>query len=775
MILNANFDDADPIDEIIFNLPAGQSTIELGFGELLISDSVTITGPGVTIDAQDGTDRVFGTGDGHRIFQIVGNSEVTLTGLTLTGGDVSPSEYFPTGGAILANDEFNNDHISLTLNGMVLEGNYAEQGGAIQMGVDMSEAVSSLQINGSTLTGNESEDLGGAVVVAASAATFFETIVSDNTVRFVSPTRGTSSPDLGSGGGVAVVSGLSTTTFISSVVTNNTSGHHGGGVYTQNSGPGKELVILDSSIYGNTAQFDGGGVYHCPKAGGDFMMANTTVSENATTAIDGRGGGVFLGAESRTDFTSIFNAFINNTTVARNTSKYGGGVYGYIGLGEFGNPASIDLTMHNSIVALNQDHSQQPNDLDAEFVVPTSGVQDAQLFETDSSHNLLGAVSSVLSAELLLAENNLKNQTQTELWLGALGYYGGFHPDFYTVPLRDGSNAIDAGDNSQANNPSDNNSALLYDQRGGDGLGGVADYPRRYDWTGGGTASDPTVDIGAFELQPAAPRVTNVKLLSLNGEAGEYDYDTEIDNGAPGVTGTQLIAALVAGADAIEVWFDEKVNLDANSLQINRISEFNSVGSEFDTSSVPTFSQQQEGSEWVGLWEFSDDFSMAQYLITLEDSITALDGAPLDGEWVNPASISTTNSAVSVFPSGDGVAGGDFAFAFTNLFSLGDNNIGDNELTALLGNWGSTGVTGGATDGDFDGNGSVGDGDLTLLLNNWGFDLTKLRIADENGDFVVDGSDNLTQLDADQNGTANEAVDAAILQLQQGLEFKYAF
>jgi hypothetical protein len=60
-----------------------------------ITESVTITGPGadqLTIDAGDGADNTFATGDGYRIFDIDdgdNNNEidVTLSEMTLTGGD----------------------------------------------------------------------------------------------------------------------------------------------------------------------------------------------------------------------------------------------------------------------------------------------------------------------------------------------------------------------------------------------------------------------------------------------------------------------------------------------------------------------------------------------------------------------------------------------------------------------------------------------------------------------------------------------------------------
>jgi hypothetical protein len=62
-------------------------------GELKLLKSMTITGPSASllkIDAGNGTDNLFNTGDGFRIFNVDDSaagtdSPVTLLGLTLTG------------------------------------------------------------------------------------------------------------------------------------------------------------------------------------------------------------------------------------------------------------------------------------------------------------------------------------------------------------------------------------------------------------------------------------------------------------------------------------------------------------------------------------------------------------------------------------------------------------------------------------------------------------------------------------------------------------------
>jgi hypothetical protein len=99
------------LDTIEFASGLSGATIDLTQGELSISQSVTIDASmlqdGITIDAGNGADSMFGTGDGTRIFNITGGSStlVTLNGLTLTGGDVTVDGGGMTGnggGAILS-------------------------------------------------------------------------------------------------------------------------------------------------------------------------------------------------------------------------------------------------------------------------------------------------------------------------------------------------------------------------------------------------------------------------------------------------------------------------------------------------------------------------------------------------------------------------------------------------------------------------------------------------------------------------------------------------
>ena len=107
---------AGVVDTIRFDpalTSSGAATIRLTHGELAITDSVTIDGPGanlLTIDASgnDPTPDV-NNGDGSRVFDVddgdgVASIDVAISGLRLAGGDVAGR-----GGAI-----FSRENVSLT-------------------------------------------------------------------------------------------------------------------------------------------------------------------------------------------------------------------------------------------------------------------------------------------------------------------------------------------------------------------------------------------------------------------------------------------------------------------------------------------------------------------------------------------------------------------------------------------------------------------------------------------------------------------------------------
>ena len=176
-ILDANA--APGADEIEFDA-AAVGRISL-VGELAITDSLTINGPGpslLTIDANEQS-RVFNIDDGNDLWHV----EVTIDGVTVTGGLTTDE-----GGGI-------RDHENLTVINSTLSGNTADsRGGGIYAFGDVSVTNSTisdntaggagggihirgdLTLNNSEISGNESDDAGGGVFVRGDATVTNSTI-----------------------------------------------------------------------------------------------------------------------------------------------------------------------------------------------------------------------------------------------------------------------------------------------------------------------------------------------------------------------------------------------------------------------------------------------------------------------------------------------------------------------------------------------------------------------------------------------------------------------
>jgi hypothetical protein len=202
-------------DTIVFAPSLNNPTITLTSGQLLITQSLTIDGPGVTISGNSAS-RVFevdakqsGTG-----------SKVTLSGLTITSGVAHDGM---GGGAIENRSE-------LTVNNCTLTGNSAPglRGGAI---VNLGR---SMTVSGCTLSGN-SAARGGAIHTPNAGATVIDCTISGNTAA--------------QGGGIS--NGVGGLTVDHCIISGNVATTWGGGIDT---GPYGPVTVKDhSTITGNTA------------------------------------------------------------------------------------------------------------------------------------------------------------------------------------------------------------------------------------------------------------------------------------------------------------------------------------------------------------------------------------------------------------------------------------------------------------------------------------------------------------------------------------------
>jgi CSLREA domain-containing protein len=479
----------------------GPAVILLTRGDLAITDSLTVTGPGaalLSIDASGNKVRSQ-SGKGSRVFSIDDGDATTkltisMSGLTLTGGDLTDS-----GGAILS-------HENLTVADSVIRDNFAGTGGGIH-------SAAPLTLINCTVSGNTAANSGGAILNgyanttatgcsitgnsalqgdgggirsygSNSVITLYNSVLSDNsavegfgggiyTYGRVTFNDGVVARNVSQGGGGVLALGPITVT--NSVIAHNTSTlYAGGGLQAHGS-----LNVVGSTIIANSANaWHGGGII----AQGAVSVTNSTLSENS--ALEG-GALYYSGASSVTIAFSTITA-----NVATSPSGRAGGIF-------FGGSSLNSLNLNGSIVAANSGPfgpdvfagASAKTNITYCLIGDKSGTPfvEAPVGSADAKGNLIGGpVHGVIDPKL-----------------GPIAYNGG--PTFLdgskllTRALLPGSPAINAGDPAAVAGVG---SVPLHDQRG----------------IGFHRVRDGRIDIGAFELQPIGPALP-----------GDYNDDYVVD------------------------------------------------------------------------------------------------------------------------------------------------------------------------------------------------------------------------------------------------------
>jgi CSLREA domain-containing protein len=303
----------------------GPATILLTHGELKITDSLAIAGPGtelLTIDAS-GSDPTsdMNNGDGSRVFNLDDSANslanVSIRGLALTGGDVSP-----IGGAILSAE-------NLELQGVSIIGNFAQEGAAVYslfgnlvishsrvadnvagksvIYVRISNESSQFELVDSFVNGNRASDSRGSVVQFAGATgvggaihqgtvTITDSSLSDNQI-------GTSATANAARGSV-VSAGSVELHVIASTISGNA-----GATGIRFEGTGRSLLVADSAIESNR-----GGIY---SLGADKLQIH------ATTVVGNGQTGIMVPAFP---FVQTQLVEILDSTISGNTGRSAGGV-----------------------------------------------------------------------------------------------------------------------------------------------------------------------------------------------------------------------------------------------------------------------------------------------------------------------------------------------------------------------------------------------------------------------------------------------------------------
>lgn len=246
IVTNTNDSGSDTLRQAVYDSP---SNTTITFAPNLSGQTITIhggelsIGKNLTIDASSLPEGITINVSGQkRIFHIQPNNEVSMVGLTLTGG-IASGNGFPNdvGGAIY------NEQASLKLTGCTLFDNSATFGGAIYSDGDSGSVT--LRLSQCTISDNSASESGGAIY---------------------------SNGDFGS----ANLS-LSTCTL-----SGNSASNSGGGIYS-NGLEGSAITSLSAcTLSNNTANF-GGGVFSHGTSGSAPLSLNNTILAGNTAAISG--------------------------------------------------------------------------------------------------------------------------------------------------------------------------------------------------------------------------------------------------------------------------------------------------------------------------------------------------------------------------------------------------------------------------------------------------------------------------------------------------------
>ena len=260
----------DTIDFAAGLTAGGPATILLTQGELRITDSLTITGPGadlLTIDASgnDSTPTV-NDGKGSRVFNIddgtFSRTSVSIAALRVTGGDMSGS-----GGAIFSVE-------NLHLSDMVVDLNAGSFSIIYSTGM--------LTIDRSRVVDNQASGITGAAVILAADLAVHNSHISGN-----------------SGAGINTAGD---TLVTDTVLSNN--GSEGLIIKTS-----KAVQVFRSTISGNRSEH--GGIRINTSDGGTVLLSDSTISGNTGTGSQG-GGGAHISATLGTTVTIDRCKFIEN-------------------------------------------------------------------------------------------------------------------------------------------------------------------------------------------------------------------------------------------------------------------------------------------------------------------------------------------------------------------------------------------------------------------------------------------------------------------------------
>lgn len=382
-------------------------TILLTSGELQITHSMTITGPGAGNLAING----------NATFRVLENfaADVSISDLSITHGFAADNK---GGGGIL-------NHGGLALSDSIVSNCATPRDNNQRGGGIFNSAGATLTLTGSTVTGNGAGCEGGGISSTNARLTVTNSTISSNSACGCGLILHCS----GSGGGISSHDGTMDVT--NSMISGNHAGG-GGGI----SSDSVMVTVSNSTISGNVGECSGGGI---SIGNGQVTVINSTISGNGSggDCERGVGGGIYSYAENLT---------VRNCTISGNSTNTGSG----------GIANGSNLTVTNSTFSDNSGYAIYN-------FVAAAQIEDSVLKAGEAGGTILNNGGVVTSLGYNLASDNgggalngPGDQINTDPMLGPLQDNGG--PTF-THALLPNSPAINAGDPSFTPPP-------YYDQRG---------------------------------------------------------------------------------------------------------------------------------------------------------------------------------------------------------------------------------------------------------------------------------------------------------------------
>jgi hypothetical protein len=301
--------------------PEVTGKITLTSGQLLITDDLTISGPGARVLAVSGN-------QSSRVFEIDSGTTATLAKLTVTEGFATPRSAPGQGGGGIRNFG------TLSLTEMVVTENVSALGTTDDANGGGIENLGALTIVSSVISNNFASRFGGGIATFGFPLTLRNSRVIGNGV--------------GESGGGIIGGPL---VIENSTINRNTASEDTGGIST--SGP---LAIKGSVISGNRGQLQAGGIQI-------FSGGNAVITSSRVTGNTGDGGGIsYLGDQSGS--LTVANTLISGNTVGlindtgtvllRNNTRVLNNSRGGIRNVFSGGPESATLTVRSSTISENE-------------------------------------------------------------------------------------------------------------------------------------------------------------------------------------------------------------------------------------------------------------------------------------------------------------------------------------------------------------------------------------------------------------------------------------